>query len=153
MTDTKTYEFGNDWRGPITPGTALHEMRVRVTIDADFMVHAVEAVTDNSPFEICPDIATNYASLKGLRMGPGWREGIRERVGGVAGCTHITELLYPMATVAFQTLTPLKKHRQNRGDSDISAFGKRPVVLNTCHAWSTDSPVVRKNAPQFYTGE
>lgn len=153
MTDTKTYGFRNNWRGEITPGMALHEMLVRVTVDSSFVVQNVEASTENSPFAICPDIAPNYASLKGLTMGPGWREGIRKRVAGVAGCTHITELLYPMATVAFQTIMPLKKHRANKPDSDISHLGKKPVVLNTCHAWAQDSPVVKENAPEFYTGK
>lgn len=153
MTDTKTYSFGNDWRGKINPGEALHEMLVRVTVDAQFVVQKVEACTENSPFQMCPDITPNYAALVGLKMGRGWREGIRERVGGVAGCTHITELLYQMATVAIQTISPLRKHRNNRPDSDTSHMGKKPVVLNTCHAWADDSPVVKVNAPTFYTGE
>lgn len=153
MTDTKTYPFGNDWRGQITPGEALHEMLVRVTVDAQFVVQQVEACTENSPFQMCPEITPNYKALVGLKMGRGWREGIRERVGGVAGCTHITELLYQMATVAFQTITPLRKHRNNRPDSDMSHMGKKPVVLNTCHAWADDSPVVKANAPTFYTGD
>ncbi len=150
MTDTKTYAFLNDWRGEITPGQALHEMWVRVTVDAQFTVQQIEAVTDNSPFAICPDITPNYQALVGLKMGRGWREGIKERVGGVAGCTHITELLYPMATVAFQTITPLQKHRRNLPDSDMSHMGKKPVVLNTCHTWAEDSPVVKEKLPQFY---
>ena len=94
MTDTKTYEFTNLWRGKVKPGEALHEMRLRVTIDEDFLVHEVEAVTDNSPFAMCPDIAPNYKSLKGLRMAAGWRQAVKAVVGGVAGCTHLTELLY-----------------------------------------------------------
>ena len=153
MTDTKTYAFGNDWRGQINPGEALHEMLVRVTVDAQFVVQQVEAVTENSPFQMCPDITPNYTALVGLKMGRGWREGIRELVGGVAGCTHITELLYQMATVAFQTITPLRKHRNNRPDSDMSHMGKKPVVLNTCHAWAEDSAVVKINAPTHYTGK
>ncbi len=152
MTDTKTYAFNNDWRGAVTPGMALHEMRVRVTVDEHFLVHEVQAVTENSPFAICPDIAPAYAALKGLTMGPGWRQGIRERVGGVAGCTHITELLYPMATVAFQTITPLRRHRDRSADAGSNPFGKKPAVLNTCHAWGQNSSVVKKYASAYYTG-
>ncbi len=152
LTDTKTYAFRNSWRGEMKPGMALHEMLVRVTIDEHFVVQKVEASTENSPFAICPAIAPNYASLKGLKMGPGWREGIRKHVGGVEGCTHITELLYPMATVAFQTIMPLKRHRADAPDNEVAAFGKKPVVLNTCHAWAQDSPVVKEVAPDYFTG-
>jgi hypothetical protein len=86
-------------------------------------------------------------------MGAGWRKAIRMKVGGVHGCTHLTELLFPMATVAMQTIWPLLRHRKNQADSDISSSEKRPVVLNTCHAWSTDSPVVKENSPKYYTGD
>jgi len=152
MTDTKTYEFKNNWRGTVAVGTPLHEMLLRVTIDDDFVIRDVIAVTDNSPFKICPEITPNYKALIGIKMGLGWRKAIRQKVGGVDGCTHLTELLFPMATVAMQTIWPLLRHRQNKADSDVGKSEKRPVVLDTCHAWSTDSPVVKENAPKYYTG-
>lgn len=151
MTDVKAYAFRNKWRGSIEVGEPLHEMWLRLTIDSDFVVHDVAAATDNSPFEVCPDITPRYQSLIGLRIGPGWRKAIRERVGGVEGCTHLTELLMPMATVAIQTIRPLQNHRRQLADSDASADKRgRPFVLNTCHAWATHSPVVRDNAPDYY---
>lgn len=152
MTDTKTYAFKNNWRGEVKVGEPLHEMLLRVTIDERFNVHEVVAATDNSPFAMCPDIAPNYKSLVGIQMGPGWRKAIRQKVGGVQGCTHLTELLFPMATVAMQTIWPLLSHRKNKPDSAVEKSKKRPVVLDTCHAWATDSPVVKENAPQYYTG-
>jgi hypothetical protein len=150
MTDTKTYEFENLWRGKVQVGEALHEMLLRVTIDDQFLIHDVEAVTDHSPFAMCPDIAPNYKDLKGLRMAAGWRQAVRARVGGTNGCTHLTELLYPLATVAFQTIKPLQNHRRRQVDSDGSASAGKPFVLNTCHAWAEDSPVVKQNAPAWY---
>lgn len=150
LTDTKTYTFGNKWRGDILPGEALHEMWVRVTVDSKFVVQEVEACTDNSPFPMCPDITPNYAALKGATMGRGWRERVKELVGGIAGCTHITELLSPMATVAYQTIFPLNRARAQK--SDAPASKKRPGVINTCHTWAEDSPIVKVQAPDFYTG-
>ncbi|MDX1490904.1 MAG: DUF2889 domain-containing protein [Pseudohongiellaceae bacterium] len=151
MTDIKTYTFSNKWRGDITPGEALHEMRVRVTVDDNFVVHQVEACTDNSPFPLCPDITPNYEALKGATMSRGWRQRIKEVVGGTAGCTHITELLYPMATVAYQTIFPIKRKRAEESGTPKST--KRPGVINTCHAWAEDSPIVKVQAPDFYTGK
>ena len=153
MTDTKTYAFNNDWRGEIKVGEPLHEMLLRVTVDESFVIRDIIAVTDNSPFEMCPDITESYKSVIGIRMGPGWRKAIRTKVGGVHGCTHLTELLFPMATVAMQTIWPLLRHRQNRSDQDVGKSKRRPVVLNTCHAWATSSPVVKVRAPDYYTGD
>ena len=153
MTDTKTYEFRNDWRGQVQVGEPLHEMLLRLTIDDSFVIRDIEAATDNSPFQMCPDIAPAYKALIGITMGTGWRKAIREKVGGKAGCTHLTELLFPMATVAFQTIWPRRHHRAKKSDSNVKDSGRRPQVIDTCHAWASDSPVVKKNAPKFYTGK
>ena len=153
MTDTKTYAFKNNWRGEVKVGEPLHEMLLRVTIDDEFVIREVVAVTDNSPFQMCPSITPNYSSIIGIKMGPGWRKAIRMKVGGVRGCTHLTELLFPMATVAMQTIWPLLRHRKKQPDSKVTKSKSRPLVLDTCHAWSTDSPIVKENAPDYYTGE
>ena len=151
MTDVKSYEFSNNWRGTVAVGEPLHEMLLRLTIDDNFEIRDVEAATENSPFKMCPDIAPNYKALIGITMGPGWRKAIRTKVGGTEGCTHLTELLFPMATVAMQTIWPVKAQRRKKTVEDQSS-SRRPPILDTCHAWATDSPVVRDNAPKFYTG-
>ena len=153
MTDKKTYQFSNSWRGDILIGEPLHEMLLRVTIDDKFVIQDVMAATEHSPYEMCPNITSAYSSVIGIQMGAGWRKKIRLKVGGVQGCTHLTELLFPMATVAMQTIGPVLNNRKNKADLDVGASDKRPAVLNTCHAWSTDSPVVKENAKKYYTGE
>jgi len=153
MTDTKTYAFSNNWRGEMQAGEPLHEMLLRVTIDDDFEIHDIVAVTDNSPFQMCPDITPNYKSLIGIKMGPGWRKAIRMKVGGVQGCTHLTELLFPMATVAMQTIWPLRNNSRKKGKSSEKKSDRRPVILDTCHAWASDSQVVKENTPKYYTGK
>jgi hypothetical protein len=153
MTDVKTYAFKNNWRGNVEAGEPLHEMLLRVTIDDKFVIQDVAAATEHSPFEMCPAITPNYAAIIGIKMGLGWRKAIRQKIGGVQGCTHLTELLFPMATVAMQTIWPLLRHRKNQPDSEVEKTSTRPVVLNTCHAWSTESEVVKVNAPDYYTGK
>ncbi len=153
MTDIKTYSFQNDWRGDIESGVPLHEMILRVTIDSNFVIRDVYAETRHSPFEMCPNIVDNYRLIIGVRMGPGWRKEIRLKIGGTKGCTHITELLFPMGTVARQTIWPLIKAEEKTKVAKRSDEGRRPGVLNTCHAWSSDSNLVKIQAPSFYTGD
>ena len=149
LTDTKTYPFENRDRGSIPAGEPVHEMWLRLTIDEDLLIHNAEAVTDYAPFSICPDITPNFADLRGLRIGSGWRRQIQARVGGVLGCTHLVELLGPMGTTAFQTLVNQRRQPQN-----TAATGSRsPGGLNTCHALKSDSVVVRTHWPEHYTGD
>lgn len=142
LTDTKTYGFANEDRGRIEPGEPLHGMLMRLTIDSEMRVVACEASTEHAPYKICPQITPNFSSLAGLRIGPGWMRAVRERVGGVKGCTHLVELLGPMATVAFQTLVVLRRDQPADGSQP-------PALLNTCHAYAADSPVVARRWPAF----
>jgi hypothetical protein len=144
LVDTKTYAFANEDRGEITPGEPLHSMLMRLTVDEDLLVHACEANTEFGPYAMCPAITPNFAKLAGLRIGPGWNRKVKEVVGGVKGCTHLVELLGPMATVAFQTLTVVRKKRP----ADPS---RPPAQLNTCHAYAADGPLVARRWPAYST--
>ncbi len=162
MTDVKCYTFNNKWRGDVEPGTPVHDMWMRLTMDDSLTIVDIEAVTDHSPFEMCPLITPNFKRLVGLQIGPGWNLSIRKRVGGIEGCTHLVEMLGPMATVAYQTIKAGGIKRRNKlygiepipkEARDPDAPRKRPGILNTCHAWSTKSPAVKDELPEFYEGE
>jgi len=156
MTDRKSYSFPSEERGEVTAGTPVHDMWVRVTLDDGFHILAIEVVTDSSPYAMCPAVTANFQRLVGLRIGPGFNARVRERVGGVEGCTHLVELMGPLATTAFQTIFSAK-HRAAResGKKSETPTGqprKRPALLGTCHAFAPDSPVTKRNWPEFYTG-
>ncbi len=146
MTDTKSYGFATDDRPRMEPGEPLHGMSMRMTVSEDMVIVGFEAATDYSPYRICPEIAPNYAKLVGLRIGPGFLRAAAERVGGTHGCTHLRELLQPMATVAIQTLYPVRAKRERE------APGQRPPLLNTCYAYRADSPVVQRKWPDYFVG-
>ena len=162
IADTKTYQHSNEHRGTMGPQDPIHDMSIRLTIDDKFVIHDVAAVTDASPFRICPDITPDFKKLIGLRVGPGFHRQVRERLGGVHGCVHIVELLGPVATVAFQTLqadkaAQLRRERDQKlgiapKPRDPNAPKRAPRVLDTCHAWASSSEVVKRWAPDFYTG-
>lgn len=148
MVDTKTYAFENlDRGGMVQPGQPLHDMLLRVTIDDDFLIHAVEAVTEAGPFALCGAVAPAFAELAGLRIGKGFTAEVRRRLGGVHGCTHIVELFGPLATTAYQTLYPAKERK-----AAAAPKRARPRLIDTCHALAADSPVVARLWPEFYEG-
>jgi len=113
ITDNKTYSFPTSFRGDVSPDMFIHHMKVRVTINTDLEVLAAEAVTVAGPYAVCPTANDVFDSLVGLTIGPGWRRRVTAAIGGRHGCTHITELMGPVATVAIQTLFG-EKARQKR---------------------------------------
>lgn len=157
LVDTKAYRFASLDRGDVGPGEPIHEMWLRLTVDDDFTVRAVEAVTDASPFIICGEVTPNFQRLVGLRIGAGWRRAVRERLGGTEGCTHLVELLGPMATTAFQAIFPILSRERAGGAGDgmtnEAPDGSRPKLLDSCYAFASDGPVVARRWPAHYTGK
>ncbi|HTZ76413.1 MAG TPA: DUF2889 domain-containing protein [Stellaceae bacterium] len=152
LTDVKTYSFESDWRGTMTPGTPVHDMWMRLTVDDDFIIRAVEAVTDASPYQLCPEVTVNYQRLVGLSIRPGFIQKVRELLGGTEGCTHLVELLNPLATTCFQTIFPYRHRHQRENTRDPSKPARRPRLLDTCYAYATDGKLVKRYWPEFYTG-
>jgi len=154
LRDVKTYPFSNEHRGTVEPGDPIHEMWIRVTVDDDLTVHACEASTEKGPFHACGDVAPHFQRVVGLKMTSGWTRAIRERLGGVKGCTHLVELLGPIATTAFQTIYPIlareraERARARRGEPSQ----RRPELLDSCHIFASTGAFARKHWPEFYTG-
>ena len=147
LIDTKTYAFDNTDRGIVEPGTPLHGMLARMTLDEDMMIVQFEASTEFAPYSMCPQAAPNFARLAGIRVGRGFIRAASERIGGIHGCTHLRELLAQMGTVAFQTLYPVRRTREAEREP-----GVRPAMLGTCLAYAPDSTQVQRLWPEFYTG-
>lgn len=120
----------------VSAGQTLHGMRLRITVDEAMTIVEAQAVTEHSPHAECRTVGVGYAALKGLTIGPGFLATVRERFRGVSGCTHLTELIGPVATTAIQTIlsaqgqlaatTPLPRKEPK---------GQGMRLVDSCHAW------------------
>lgn len=147
MVDTKTEALTvGGWR-VVAPGEPVHDMSIRLVVDEDLNVMDILASTDASPYGICSDATSTLQCMKGMRIGPGWSKAIREQLGGRKGCTHLTELLKPLATVAFQTLWKVRENQPAAVDSS----GK-PRKINSCHTYASDREVVQVRWPMHFDG-
>jgi hypothetical protein len=150
IVDTKTYAVEEPFRGARASGMPVHDMQLRLTLDRDMVVRGIEVTTNDAPYDACPSVSPNYQALVGAKVGAGWRRAVTEAVGRTKGCTHITELLMPAATVAFQTMGSWPK----AGDAASPALsehpGKKPYFVDACKAWASDGDVVKKLFPLHY---
>lgn len=147
VTDRRTYDLKRP-DGIVAPAhEPVHDMWLRLTVDAQLRIRDIAAVTDSSPFPVCKAAPAAMRKLIGERIGPGFTRRTRELVGGALGCTHLVELLGPAATTAFQTLVHLRFAAPDR----LDASG-RPAKIDSCYAYAADSPVVRQRWPAHYTG-
>lgn len=147
LTDDKGYPFPTLQRGVLQPGELVHELWLRLTLDNQLVIQDVEAAMPITPFSICSQIEDNYKRLKGLQIGRGWMQKAKELVGGVEGCSHLIELLRPMATTAIQAIYPYL---------NFSEDGRFPIsnnVLNSCHSFSDTNEIIQQFWPEKYRGQ
>ena len=127
-------------------GDPIHDMSVRIAFDADFTITETEASSDWVPyFGGCDTIAPAYQRIVGLSLLQGFRNAVRERLGGLEGCTHITELLSGVPTAAIQ----LRAGEMNETEG---VDGNQPFQLDRCHALATTGETVRTYYPRWYRG-
>ena len=149
IVDTKPYRFQNRDRGGwIEADEALHDMSIRLTLNLDLEIIDTDAVIDHSPYNYCKSVASVAQNLIGLKIAPGFTQKSKQAMGASRGCTHLTELLGPVATTAIQTIASAKSRR---GERDRKAAN--PAFLDTCHTYASDSPVVKLHWPDYYTGK
>lgn len=132
----------------VDAGDAIHAMRVVVTVDADLVILHIEVHTDIAPTPYCADSNLTYEALRGLKIGPGFTKKVRALLGGTKGCTHLTELLGPLATTAIQTWYAVERKKNNmkvmlRMDGPFA----KPIIADTCQAYRTEGEAMKQVWP------
>jgi len=125
-------------------GTPLHEMTVQLAVDSTLTILAAEANIAAVPITgICEGIAPDYSRLKGMCITTGFRRELRRLFGGLKGCTHVTELIMSMASVAVQAVG---------SETEKATDGEKPRQLDACHALDTTGSAVKYFYPKWYRG-
>ena len=120
-----------------------HRVVDMLVLDAELQVHAADARMSATPFNICPGAAAALQALVGPGIGAGWNKRVRDLLGGVASCTHIVELLGPMATTALQGIAPLRV--VSTDDPEVDA--QRRFRVDSCYAFAAEREVVVRLLP------
>jgi len=146
ISDRKPHDFHPPRNGRSVPAnTPLHDMVVVLVFNKDLVVQAVRTSMNAYPYATCSGGGDSLQALVGLRIGAGWNAEVRKRLPVSDTCTHMRELLGPMATAAFQTTTETRRHLLDARKAD----GK-PVKVDTCYAYSASRDLVKQFWPDYY---
>jgi hypothetical protein len=146
LIDTRPTSVAHPKYGVAKPaGYPLHEMKIRITVDNDMLIHDAEAVTINAPFEPCRVPPASFSKLKGLSLKKGWKKDLSEIMGGTKGCTHLSELLGNLATVAYQTVASSDEWIANVDKGEIT-----PFYIDSCYSYNESGPLVERLYPDLY---
>lgn len=124
-------------------GDPVHDMWVRVTIDHQMKIVDAAAGIEAMPYEQhCDRIAPDYLKLVGLNLFHGFRKAVKELFGTTRGCSHLTEMLMYLPTVALQTFASEVLDNEDSGH--------KPYQLDKCHALDSHSETVQRYYPRWY---
>lgn len=141
LLDTKPHRFDIPGERTWQPNEPLHDMRIRVTVNAQLTIQEIAVVMDAFPHGECPPAQEPMQKMVGHTMGAGWRKTIDTHLGNAKGCTHLRELLFNMATAAFQAVS----HSFAMKDANTP-----PPHLGRCMSWGFESPLVERRYPMFF---
>ncbi len=144
LTDTKTRtaQLGS---GSRPAGVPIHDMLLRLVVNEKLDIIEAGSETRWMPYTgQCSEHGDVYARLAGLNLMDHFRLRLRDRVGGVLGCTHITELAQVLPTAVVQAFAG--EVIDTRGDTENAS---RPFQIDRCHALRSNGPVVAQFYPRW----
>jgi len=129
-------------------GQALHDLSLRVTVDLQLNIVDVGACSDAVPYPgYCEAIGPDYKKLIGLNLMKQFRHGVRERMAGIKGCTHLSELAQILPTAAIQAFAG--DVFDTRDAASNSTDSQQPFQLDRCHALRLNGPAVVQYYPRW----
>jgi hypothetical protein len=147
ITDIKTRD--TSLASGIRPaGQPVHDLWLRITVDTALNIVDAEAVSDAVPYpNFCDTIGPDYRKLVGLNLLKGFRDGVKQRLSGTNGCTHITELAAVLPTATIQAFAGEVLDTRDGASTDEQSH--KPFQLDRCHALRSDGEAVAKFYPRW----
>lgn len=129
-----------------TAGSPIHEMLLRLVVDEKFNILEAGSESLWMPYPgHCDDHGDAYAGLAGLNLLKNFRHSVNERLGGVRGCTHLTELCRVLPTAVVQAFANEVIDPASQGPD-----GGPPFQIDQCHALRAEGSVVKLHYPRWH---
>jgi len=123
---------------------AYHDMGVEVDIEYPaLLLRAVRPRMDKTPYPVCPESLKRAQACVGMKIETGLHFRLQRAVGGVEGCSHITQLLADACSAAVQGLLAIESQGEDGRSRRIPAAKKIEVlekyrlpIRDTCRAYA-----------------
>jgi hypothetical protein len=142
--DTRPFGYDSEFRGHCPPGSALHNMQLRLTLDRERRIHALVSAMPGTPYSGCAEVNPNFQRLLGLSVGRGFRKALRDTLGGIEGCTHMLVLLEAMAAAAVQAFASNAHAPRRAGQAEPVRIWRLDALVDTCYSYRSGGPVMQR---------
>jgi len=127
----------------LEPGI-VHDIRVEMKVSLPTLeITEARASMKKIPIEECLGVETSAGRIVGLKIRPGFSRDLKARLGGIAGCLHMTTLIYHMGAAAVQGMWAALS-RKREGGATKSMDYDPGILKNSCWLWREDGPFFEK---------
>ncbi len=119
----------------------VHHLIARMWVQGpDLTVSAIDAEMKQTPRQGCPEALPWIQKLIGLKIITGFTQKVKDLIGSVRGCSHLTNLFLTLGPVAVQGYWAAYGRRPETRSLANPAISR---VINSCHLWREDGPHVK----------
>jgi len=137
LADTRNSAAG----GPESSPVLIHDLIARIWIQGpDFTIFKADAEMVHIPRNLCPDILPVVQKLVGMKIISGFTQKVKDVIGGINGCAHLTSLFQTLGPAAVQGYFAAYGSGGKERSLDNTAISR---VIDSCHVWRKDGPYVR----------
>jgi len=162
--EIRTYDLGNDRvriEGKLTDiknpsdadggmregSTLIHDLLARIWVQGpELTISRVEADMAHIPREVCSEALPGLQRLVGLKIISGFTAKVKALIGGIRGCAHLTSLFLSLGPVVVQGYWAAYGDRRESRSLDSPVISR---VINSCHVWRKDGPLLRSLASSW----
>ncbi len=135
---------GYHWDGRPRPPGVVHWMCVRLLLGGwPLTILDAEAEMPKVPYELCQTTLDAVQRLVGLSVVSGYSEEVRQRLGGVHGCAHLTHLIATMGPAALHGYWTQRSRRPRPLPSSVEELPGFDTLVNSCKLWREEGPLVQ----------
>ena len=136
-------KFGFSPTGEERPPQIVHHMIIRMLIDGQpLSIKDLEAEMPGIPNKECAETCKSLDRIIGMSIDTGFTMKVKDILGGVKGCAHLTALLIAMAPAAIQGYWA--HYSRKPGDKVLASNSMKQFLVDTCWVWRKDGPMLEK---------
>jgi hypothetical protein len=135
---------GFHWDGSGREPGVVHWMCARLLIGG-FPPTILEAEAEMSrvPHDLCPTTLPAIQKVIGLSITSGYSERVRERIGGINGCSHLTHLLLSMGPAGLHGYWTQQTRRRRPLPRSLEEVPGLNSIVNSCKLWAKGGPLIQ----------
>jgi len=124
----------------------VHDLVARIRVQGpDLTIAAAEAEMPHIPREGCREALPDMQKLVGLRIISGYTQKVKDLIGDVKGCSHLTHLFLSLGPAAVQGYWAAYGRKPGARSLANPAISR---VIDSCRVWRRDGPLVRALASE-----